>query len=141
MSGKGIFNTTAAQSLPSVTDNVVPGYFPAFEQRPTANIGKVDIGIGSSTPITDLTKPSFLDYFSSPQNQGGGGGGDGPVISPTIIEPEEVQDDTNMTQPMNNLFAQEIYGGLQGPFVVPAPNFGISALPTNRTNRPARFTV
>jgi len=141
LSGQGIFNTTTAQSLPSVTDNVVPGYFPAFEQRPTADIGKVDIGIGSDTKITDLTKPSFLDYFSSPQGGGGGGGGDGPVILPTDIEPEEVQDDTNMTQPMNNLFAQEIYGGLQGPFVVPAPNFGISALPTNRTNRPARFTV
>lgn len=141
LSGQGIFNTTTAQSLPSVTDNVVPGYFPAFEQRPTADIGKVDIGIGSDTKITDLTKPSFLDYFSSPQSGGGGGGGDGPVILPTDIEPEEVQDDTNMTQPMNNLFAQEIYGGLQGPFVVPSPNFGISALPTNRTNRPARFTV
>ena len=145
MSGQGIFNTTAAQSLPSVTDNVVPGYFPAFEQRPTANIGKVDIGIGSDTPITDLTKPSFLDYFSSPQDQGDQGDGD-PILLPTDIEPEEIKDDTNTTQPMNNLFAQEIYGGLKGPFVVPPPNFGISALPSNQANRPAvyrpaKFTV
>ena len=160
LSGQGIFNTTAAQSLPSlptstevtyggdVPNTGLPGSVKSREmqkQLDAARLGSFDIGIGSDTPITDLTKPSFLDYFSSPQDQGDQGDGD-PILLPTDIEPEEIKDDTNTIQPMNNLFAQEIYGGLKGPFVVPPPNFGISALPSNQANRPAfyrpaKFTV
>ena len=143
LSGQGIFNTTTAQSLPDVTGRPVNYNLPTPTEQ---NIGTVDIGVGSDTPITDLTQPSsFLDYFSS-QGLGNNkfGGGDGPdnqILLPVDLDTDDVQDDTNTTQPMNNLFAQEIYGGLQGPFVVPPLNFGISGLPTSQTNRPAKFTV
>ena len=143
ISGQGIFNTTAAQSLPDVTGRPVNYTLPTPTEQ---NIGTVDIGVGSDTPITDLTQPSsFLDYFSSQglgnNKFGGGGGRDDQILLPTDLDTDDVQDDTNTTQPMNNLFAQEIYGGLQGPFVVPPLNFGISGLPTSQTNRPAKFTV
>lgn len=143
ISGQGIFNTTAAQSLPDVTGRPVNYTLPTPTEQ---NIGTVDIGVGSDTKITDLTQPSsFLDYFSSQglgnNRFGGGGGRDDQILLPTDLDTDDVQDDTNTTQPMNNLFAQEMYGGLQGPFVVPPLNFGISGLPTSQTNRPAKFTV
>lgn len=153
LSGQGIFNTTTAQSLPSATEVMyggdvpntgLPGSVKSRQMQKLQNTVSPYTSIGIMSPSDGLNTDN-MNLVNNKISFGGGGGsgGDGPdpILLPTDIEPEEVQDDTNTTQPMNTLFAQEMYGGPQGQFIVPAPNYGISALPTNRTNRPAKFTV